>query len=110
MIWPPFLCFILGEAQQPGNRQICDERKRQSPNRLRPNTARDGHNYGEDDGTLALVEANKKEWTEKARFTLPQKGRLGKSEGKVWTPPVIANGRLYLRDQELLFCFKISEK
>jgi len=27
----------------------------------------------------------------------------------VWTNPVIANGRLYLRDQELIFCFDIKK-
>jgi hypothetical protein len=35
---------------------------------------------------------------------------LAKPSGKVWTPPVIANGRLYLRDQEFLFCFNISDR
>jgi hypothetical protein len=27
----------------------------------------------------------------------------------VWTYPVVANGRLYLRDQELLFCYDVKE-
>jgi hypothetical protein len=31
-------------------------------------------------------------------------------KGKVWTHPVVANGRLYLRDQELLFSYDVSGK
>ena len=29
-------------------------------------------------------------------------------KGKIWTHPVISNGKLYLRDQELLFCYSIK--
>jgi hypothetical protein len=28
----------------------------------------------------------------------------------VWTHPVVANGRLYLRDQQLLFSYDVSGK
>ena len=30
--------------------------------------------------------------------------------GRVWTHPVVANGRLYLRDQELVFCYDVKAK
>lgn len=65
--------------------------------------------FGEDDGVMALVEANTKEWKEKSTFELPQKSKNNKSNGKLWTHPVIANGKLFLRDQELLFCYNIKE-
>jgi outer membrane protein assembly factor BamB len=70
----------------------------------------DGHLYWltEGKGEVALVEATPKEFNEIARFTLPQKSKLRKPRGMVWTHPVIANGRLYLRDQELLFCYKVK--
>ena len=29
---------------------------------------------------------------------------------RVWTHPVVANGRLYLRDQELLYCYDVAVK
>jgi outer membrane protein assembly factor BamB len=72
-------------------------------------TAADGllYLFSEEDGTVALVEPAK-EYKEKGRFTLPQKSTLRKPGGKIWTPPVIANGHLYLRDQELVFCYKIK--
>jgi outer membrane protein assembly factor BamB len=73
-------------------------------------TAADGHLYcfTEEEGIVALVEASPKAFTEKGRFELPEKSTLRKGSGKFWTPPVIANGHLYLRDQEWLFCYKIK--
>jgi outer membrane protein assembly factor BamB len=75
-------------------------------------TYADGHLYcfTEDDGIAALLEANPKTWTEKGRFTIPQQTKQRASAGKIWTHPVVANGRLYLRDQELLFCYDIKQK
>lgn len=72
----------------------------------------DGHLYcyGEDEGTVVLLEANPKAWTEKGRFAIPQKSLLNKPSGRIWSHPVLANGKLYLRDQELLFCFDVAEK
>jgi hypothetical protein len=35
---------------------------------------------------------------------------LRKKSGKIWTPPVVANGRLYLRDQELIFCYDVAAR
>jgi hypothetical protein len=68
--------------------------------------------YGEDSGTVVLVEANPTKWTEKGRFTIPEQSKLrgdARSGARTWTPPVIANGRLCLRDQELVFCYNIKE-
>lgn len=64
----------------------------------------------ENDGTTALVDVSPKGWTEISRFALPQQSKLRKPAGKVWTPPVIAHGKLYLRDQELLYCYDIQAK
>jgi outer membrane protein assembly factor BamB len=66
--------------------------------------------FTEDDGTAALVEADPKRWKENGRFRLPQESKLRAPAGKIWTHPVVANGRLYLRDQELLFCYDVSGK
>jgi outer membrane protein assembly factor BamB len=72
-------------------------------------TFADGRLYclAEDDGTVALAEATPKEWTEAGRFKLPKASNLRQPQGKIWTPPVIAGGRLFLRDQDLLFCYDI---
>jgi hypothetical protein len=73
-------------------------------------TYADGHLYcyGERDGTCVLVAATPKEWKEDGRFTIPQQTKQERRKGKIWTHPVVANGRLYLRDQDLLFCFDVS--
>jgi outer membrane protein assembly factor BamB len=64
----------------------------------------------EGSGTVALIEASDKGWNEKGRFKLtPQTERRSKS-GRIWTHPVVSDGKLYLRDQELLFCFDVKAK
>jgi outer membrane protein assembly factor BamB len=63
--------------------------------------------HSEDDGTTALCQASPKDWQELGRLKPPRESTKRKPNGKVWTHPVVANGRLYLRDQELLFCYDI---
>jgi len=65
-----------------------------------------------DQAEVALLKTTPDGWDEQGRFPLPQKSdapktRATSSRAQIWTPPVIANGRLYLRDQELLFCFDV---
>lgn len=62
-----------------------------------------------EEGTVVLVEANAQGWKEHGRFKLPQSSEHRKPSGCVWTHPVIANKRLYLRDQELLFCYDLAK-
>jgi outer membrane protein assembly factor BamB len=66
--------------------------------------------YSEDDGTAVLIEASPEGWRESGRFKIPQQSKLRKPRGQVWTPPVVADGKLFLRDQELLFCFDVKGK
>lgn len=72
----------------------------------------DGHLYcySEVDGTTALIEAGPDGWRESGRFKIPQQTKLRKPSGRIWTPPVVADGKLYLRDQDLLFCFDVKKK
>jgi outer membrane protein assembly factor BamB len=76
-------------------------------------TCADGHLYcySENNGTVALVLASPKGWEEKGRFTLPRHtARKREYNNNIWTHPVVANGRLYLRDQELIFCYDVKAK
>jgi outer membrane protein assembly factor BamB len=59
-------------------------------------------------GLVALVAATPAKYTEKGRFSLPEAAADRKSRGGVWTHPVLSDGRLYLRDQELLFCYQVK--
>lgn len=73
-------------------------------------TYADGHLYcySERDGSLVLAKATPDGWKEDGRFTIPRQTKLPRKKGQIWTHPVVANGRLYLRDQDLIFCFEIK--
>jgi outer membrane protein assembly factor BamB len=61
-----------------------------------------------DKGTIALVDASPDGWKESGRFDLPKKSTYKRKASAIWTHPVVANGKLYLRDQDLIFCFDIK--
>lgn len=61
-------------------------------------------------GTVVLITASPESWQEHGRFTLQPQTTQRHPKGMVWTHPVVSNGRLYLRDQELLFSFDVSGK
>jgi hypothetical protein len=75
-------------------------------------TFADGHYYCYDEGsgTCVLVSASGNDWKEDGRFTIPEKTKKPRKSGRIWTHPVVANGKLYLRDQDLIFCFDVSGK
>jgi outer membrane protein assembly factor BamB len=64
----------------------------------------------EDSGTVVLIDVSPKGWNESGRFTLTPQTEQRAAKGKVWTHPVVSGGKLYLRDQELLFCYDVSGK
>lgn len=74
--------------------------------------AADGMLYcvAENDGTVVLAEASPTGWSEKGRFKLSPQSKQRSPSGRIWTHPVIANGRLYLRDQEIIYCFDVKAK
>ncbi|OWK40490.1 PQQ-binding-like beta-propeller repeat protein [Fimbriiglobus ruber] len=65
--------------------------------------------YGENKGVLAVIKATDKGWEEVARFSIPKLSPTRPNQGKVWAHPVIANGKLYLRDYEMLYCYDVSQ-
>jgi outer membrane protein assembly factor BamB len=77
-------------------------------------TYADGHFYcfSEDRGTCVLIDAIPKAWTEKGRFDIRQSKlpRPPRNSTNVWTHPVVADGRLYLRDQDQLFCYDVKQR
>ena len=63
----------------------------------------DGHLYVRSErGPVALVEATPDGYEEKGRFDQPQ--RSNKSS---WSHPVIADGKLFLRDMDNLLAYDI---
>jgi outer membrane protein assembly factor BamB len=69
-------------------------------------TCADGHLYLRSeggDGAVALVEASPQGYRETSRFDQPDRSREPS-----WSHPVIAGGRLYLRDQDVLLSYNVS--
>jgi len=62
--------------------------------------------HGEN-GELALVEATPEGYREKGRFTPP--GQPERGQSKAWAYPVVANGRFYVRDAGVLWCYDVKE-
>lgn len=62
----------------------------------------------ERDGTVVLIDASPDGWNEHGRFRLSPQSEQRSPSGRVWTHPVVSNGRLYLRDQEFLSSYDIS--
>jgi outer membrane protein assembly factor BamB len=56
-------------------------------------------------GTVALIEATPEGYRETGRFDPPDR-----SDKSSWPHPVIAGGRLYLRDQDVLLCYDVRAK
>lgn len=61
--------------------------------------------YRTEKGDILLIEPNPKQYVEHGRFTQPDR-----SEAPDWSHPLIANGKLYLRDQDVLLCYDVKAK
>lgn len=75
-------------------------------------TSADGMLYclDENNGEVVLVDASPEGWKEHGRFKLEAQSEKRSRQGKVWTHPVVSNGKLFLRDQELLSCYDVKAK
>jgi outer membrane protein assembly factor BamB len=56
-----------------------------------------------EDEDVVLVEPNREKYVERGRFKQPDR-----SESPAWAHPVIANGKLYIRDQDVLLCYDVK--
>jgi hypothetical protein len=67
----------------------------------------DGRFYlrAEDKGTVVMIGASPAGFKEHGRFQQPDR-----SDRKAWPYPVIAHGKLYLRDKDILFCYDLKAK
>jgi len=61
-----------------------------------------------ENGEMVLIEPNPEDYREKGRFTPPGLPTRANPMEKAWTYPVIANGRLYIRDKESLWCYNVK--
>ena len=61
--------------------------------------------YRTEKGAVLLIEPNPKKYSERGRFEQPDR-----SSQPAWAHPVIANGKLYVRDHDLLLCYDVKAK
>lgn len=61
--------------------------------------------YRTEDGALLLIEPNRERYVEVGRFEQPDR-----TDVPAWAHPVVANGKLYVRDQDLMFCYDVKAK
>ena len=56
-------------------------------------------------GPIALVEANPDKYVEHGRFEQPDR-----SKAPSWPYPVVSDGKLYIRDMDVLLCYDLKNK
>jgi hypothetical protein len=62
-----------------------------------------------ENGEAILAEATPEAYREKGRFMPPDRPKRTRAAmEKAWTYPVVANGRLYIRELDSLWCYDIS--
>ena len=61
--------------------------------------------YRTEEGQVVLIEPSRTEYIERGRFEQPDRTR-----SPAWAHPVIANGKLYIRDQDALFCYDVKAR
>lgn len=61
-----------------------------------------------ENGDVAMFEPSAEGYREKGRFTPPGVPSRANPMEKAWTYPVIANGKLYIRDKDSLWCYDVK--
>jgi len=113
--------YIYGFAEQPTNGWVCQNMKTGEivwSQRGQDTGIGKGSVFGVGDrllcfdmstGILAVVAASSDGWKEFGRITIPERTKITTQDNQLWTHPVVANDKLYLRDHDLLFCFDLKK-
>jgi len=64
--------------------------------------------YNDEEGSVNLIEPSRDGWKAHGKLILPEKTAIERGSGAIWAHPVIADGTLYLRDQDKIFAFDVS--
>ena len=86
---------------------LWDQRSADDPRALKGSVAlADGRlYYRNESGLMLLIEPDAGQYVERGSFEQPDRG-----DRPAWSHPVIANGKLYLRDQDVLLCYDVKAK
>ena len=64
----------------------------------------------ESSGRVLLVQAGPESHSIVSSFKMSPQTERRKPKGKIWVHPVVANGKLYVRDQEIILCYDIKSQ
>lgn len=59
-------------------------------------------------GTVAVAAASPAGWQMFGSMSIPERTKIKTTDNMVWTHPVVAGGKLYMRDHDLVFCFNLK--
>jgi outer membrane protein assembly factor BamB len=69
----------------------------------------DGRFYALDESAnVGMFEASSAGFKVVSQFKLPATSTKRKSQGGIWTHPSLSEGKLYVRDQELVYCYQVK--
>ena len=63
----------------------------------------------ERNGFITIVAASPDGYKDFGKMEFPERTKIQTQDNSVWTHPVVANGKLYLRDHDLLFCYDLKK-
>tara|TARA_R110002096_G_scaffold163992_5_gene331656 strand:+ start:11216 stop:12649 length:1434 start_codon:yes stop_codon:yes gene_type:complete len=63
----------------------------------------------EGDGMVTLAEATPAGFNQISQFKMEPQSTNRNAQGRIWTPPVVVGGKLYLRDQEHISCYNVKK-
>jgi hypothetical protein len=115
MVWIHGGAFVMGSGSSPGTSGVQFARQGivlvtfnyREPGKGSVPYA-DGRLYCRNEagkGMVYLVDANPKSYVQRGHFDPPDR-----TTESAWEHPVIANGKMYLRDQDTLLCYDIKAK
>ena len=64
--------------------------------------------YNDKDGVCWLVRPSREKWDPVGSVALPRQTETPRGQGAIWAHPVISDGMLLIRDQELVFGFDVG--
>jgi outer membrane protein assembly factor BamB len=60
-------------------------------------------------GAMAVAAASPEGWKELGRMDFPERTQMKTTDNMVWAHPVVAGGKLYVRDHDLLHCLDLTK-
>jgi outer membrane protein assembly factor BamB len=65
--------------------------------------------YDDADGICYLAKPSRTGWEKLGEVKIPEPSTIDKGKGAIWAHPVIADKKLFIRDQDKLFAFEIGQ-